>query len=144
MMRQDRSVRWIYFIRSPSLAHTYRAGVTGCNSCGNLRSYCECIFPAAALKLHKEGVGVAINHPGSPRRMAVDHVNRILKGLVSYKRRREKLVRDVENNQVLKTRSENPSPLCTMVSASSAKGILPEKEAEVYPYVTLDIILRPN
>lgn len=32
----------------------------------------------------------------------------------------------------------------TMESASSAKGMRPEKPAAVYPYVTFAISLRPN
>lgn len=35
-------------------------------------------------------------------------------------------------------------PVCTMLSAISEHGIRPEKDAEVYPYVTLAINLRAN
>ena len=45
---------------------------------------------------------------------------------------------------VSRTFSNVSRPVCTMLSAISTAGILPEYVALVYPYVTLHIYFRPN
>jgi hypothetical protein len=46
--------------------------------------------------------------------------------------------------RVARTFSNVSRPVCTMLSAISTAGILPEYVALVYPYVTLQIYFRPN
>jgi hypothetical protein len=78
----------------------------------------ESFFFAAALKVYKETIGISIDNFCAPLGCGMNYLNSLINQLNTHRET---------------TFSSVSRPVCTILSAISAQGIRPEKEAEVYP-----------
>jgi hypothetical protein len=96
----------------------------------------KCLLLRLPTQVNEQGIRITINDTSTPFLICFDKRD-CLESPSGF-------AFDGETSRIQRTFSRVSLPLCTMLSAISTAGILPENVALVYPYVTLAMYFNPS